>query len=427
MKNENKQSIDFKGLFDKYRNQILIGLAALVVIIIIAVVVGKIGKGAKNDPDAVRENAYPEVKTLINNYYDAYANGKTKEVKKYAMPISDNELSYMKLISKYVKSYKVKNIYTMQGVDSDACLVSVEVEMKFKDVKTSAPGLDFFYVSGIETGELYINNLYSQFNAKTKEYATEEQIVTRISEYEAKEEIKDLQTKVQEAYEKAIEKDEKLDVMVNSTFEGAVSEWIGTIALEQNQTPPQSALAGDDKKKEETDKKDQEEPKKDEPKEDKNNDDKKGETVKPKKVKVTEYVKTKEEVNLREGASTNTDAICMLKSGAKLKVLYMNVWGEWTCVKTSSGKKGYVRNDFLKTLANKNAVTGKDGCPEKNKKYKLVKKTNLLNKMKSSGKVISSLAKGSKVKIIAAYANGYSKVYTNGRTGYILTEKLKLD
>lgn len=421
MANNNIQLDKIKELCNKYRKQLIVGAGVLLLVIVVAVIIGKVS-GGKNDPDKLQKNAYKEVNKLIENYYSAYADGKTQKIKEYATPVSDNEVSYIKLFSKYVDSYNVKNVYTLQGVDSNSCLVSVEMEMKFKDVKTTAPGLDFFYITGLESGELYIDNIYSQFNARTKEYVTEEQIDKSIEAYEAREEIKELQSTVQADYEKAIDKDEKLDVMVNSTIEKAVSEWIGTIELEQNQTPPQSVLGDGNKKTDD---------KKDDEKTDGKEDETKDETDKKpevnKEIKVTEYVKTKEEVNLREGASTKKDSICMLKSGAKLKVVAMNVWGEWTLVKTSSGKKGYVRNDFLTTLDNKHTVAGQEGFPSKNKKYKLVKETNLLTKMKSSGKVISVLTKGTKVKVITAYENGYSKIKCNGRTGYVLTERLKLD
>ena len=46
--------------------------------------------------------------------------------------------------------------------------------MKFKDVDTVAPGLDFFYVRTNEDGSVYIDNLYSQYNLKIKENALDD-------------------------------------------------------------------------------------------------------------------------------------------------------------------------------------------------------------------------------------------------------------
>ncbi|MBE5905280.1 MAG: hypothetical protein E7277_00605 [Lachnospiraceae bacterium] len=429
---------------NKYRKQCYIGVGVVVLLVVLCFALGRGGSDNK-DKNGVLKNEYPEVKTLISNYYKAAANGDVKKLQAYATPISDNEKAYVKLFAKYVEKYEIRNIYTKRAVDSNSCLVSVEMGIKFKGVKTEAPGLDFFYVTGLDNKELYIVNLYSQFNAKTKEYKTEKQVTDCIEAYEGLEDVVALKEKVQTEYDKAIDGDEKLDLMINSTIEDSVSEWMGSITLAQNQTPPESVLYSvddekeqiEDSKKEEGTKEDskeadnkKEDAKKDDSKKDdsEKDDSEKKETEKEvKKVKVVEYVATKEEVNLRKGASTNTDSVVMLRGGAKLRAVAMSVYGDWTLVKTKSGKKGYVRNDFLKTLDNKYTTAGKDGYPKKKQKCKLLEKSNLLNKMKKSGKVISTLRKKTKVRVITCYANGYSKVKTNGRTGYILTEKLKFD
>lgn len=381
-------------------------------------------KTASGNAPVFEENANQQINELIENYYKAYVSGSEEKVAAYAVPISENEASYMKLFSEYVESYEVKNVYTQEGVDSNSCLVSVEMTMKFKDVDTPAPGLDFFYVTGVESGELHIVNLYSQFNERTKEYVTEGQIEQCIRKYEAREEVKELQAKVQAEYEDAVTSDEALDAMVNATIQDAVQQWMSSITLEQGQTPPQFAL-GNDSQTEEGEQSDASDADKKE--ETGKTEEEDSTTVEEKPevqdVKVVEYVKTKEEVNLRKGASTQSKSVCMLEGNVKMKVISMNVWGEWTYVKTKSGKKGYVRNDFLTTCDNDYTVVGQDGYPAK-KKYELLETTNLLTKMSDSAKVISSLTKGAKVKVITCYVNGYSKVIVNGRTGYVLTEKL---
>lgn len=402
----------------------------LVVFCVVMIVAGgkKLSKGnetASGNAKEFEKNANKQINTLIENYYEAYASGSEKKVSAYAAPISENEASYIELFSEYVEGYDVKNVYTQQGVDSNSYLVSVEMAIKFKDVATEAPGLDFFYVTGVESGELYIVNLYSQFNSRTKEYVTEDQIEQCIKQYESREEVKDLQAKVQAEYEDAVASDETLDAMVNVTIQDAVEQWMSSVTLVQGQTAPQFALGGDTSK---NDSEDQKDPSEDGSAEEGNKDEEQSEEdVKPEvqDVKITEYVKTTEEVNLRKGASTQKESICMLEGGVKLEVISMNVWGEWTYVKTKSGKKGYVRNDFLTTCENDYTVVGQDGYPEKNKKYELSETTNLMTKMTSSGKVISSLSKGTKVKVITCYVNGYSKVISNGRTGYVLTENLE--
>lgn len=426
-----KKDIDMKTLKDGFHKVVDLvkqnkrySCAAVLLVVFCVVLIVAGGKNPSNSQDRARKNApafeknaNKQINALIENYYRSYAEGSVKKVSAYAIPVSENEASYMKLFSEYVEGYDVKNVYTQQGVDSDSYLVSVEMAIRFKDVDTVAPGLDFFYVTGVDSENLHIVNLYSQFNSRTREYVTEEQIEQYIDEYESREEVKKLQEKVQAEYEDAIASDEALDAMVNVTIQNAVEQWMSSVKLEQGQTPPQSALGEEDAEADVD--------KENEDTEDKNTEDDKQEDVKPdvQDVKVVEYVKTKEEVNLRKGASTQKDSVCMLNGDVKLKVLSMNVWGEWTYVKTKSGKKGYVRNDFLTTCENDYTSVGKEGYPDK-KKYKLLETTNLLTRMSDSAKVISSLTEGTKVKVITCYVNGYSKVICNGRTGYVLTEKL---
>lgn len=416
-----------------HRRYVIASVLLIAFCVMLALVGGKATEQPKQasssgDPLAFEKNAYPQITKLIQNYYDACAKGDVEALAGLAMPISENEAAYIQLFSEYVKNYKIKNIYTQMGVDENSYLVSVEMEMNFKDIKTGAPGLDFFYVSSLEGGSLYIDNLYSQFNSRTKEYVTEEQIQACINKYENRQEVRELQSKIQAEYEDAVAADEQLDHMINSTIEQAVSEWMSTVTLVQNQLPPETILVGDEGEDHTGDGADN------------NTDDGSGNDEQPdgepeddppqqevQDVKVVEYVQTTSEVNLRKGASTTKDSLATLKKGVKLKVVNINVWGEWTRVETESGTKGYVRNDFLTTLDNEYTVAGQAGYPEKKQKLSVREAANLMTTMTKSGNVISSIPKDSVVRVITCYANGYSKVTCNGRTGYILTEVLVLE
>lgn len=47
---------------------------------------------------------------------------------------------------------------------------------KFKDVDTTAPGLETFYIRTREDGSLYIDNVYGQFNSQMEEYETDAEV-----------------------------------------------------------------------------------------------------------------------------------------------------------------------------------------------------------------------------------------------------------
>ena len=180
--------------------------------------------------------------TLINQYYTAYAAGDTDTLSTIATPLSENEKSYISVFSQYVDAYQNIKCYTKQGLDASSYLVSVYVEVKFKDVDTVAPGLDFFYVRTNEDGSVYIDNLYSQYNLKIKENALDTSIQNLISEYEDSEDVNTLQKEVQGKYDTAIASDDKLSEMISTTIPNAITEWAGTIVSQNTDVYKRQAL-----------------------------------------------------------------------------------------------------------------------------------------------------------------------------------------
>ena len=147
------------------------------------------------------------IKELLEKYYEAYAQGDTAELEKVAIPVSDNEKSYISVLSKYYE--KIMNItyYSKQGATDGSYFVSVRTDIKFYDVDSTAPALDFFYVETNADGKLFINNLYSIYNLNFAENPMDSDIYTLIQQYMQQEDFEKLQGKVQVAYNEAISVD----------------------------------------------------------------------------------------------------------------------------------------------------------------------------------------------------------------------------
>ena len=402
---------------EKNKRYVIAAGALICFVLILFFAVGKgglFGRGSSSG-DAARfaENKNKDVEKLIRNYYDAYAKGDVKKLSSYAAPISPNEAEYIKLFGGYIKEYTIKKIYAQQGIDENSCCVTVEIEIEFEGVTTKAPGLDFFYITGLQTGTLYINNLYSQFNLRTGEYVTESQIDKCISKFENRPEMKELQEKIQKKYEEAILKDEKLDILINETINTAVNEWMETAVLLQNEMPPAFVIGegtddnGDDNGEGEGEGEDEPDPQEEEPIE-----------IDP-ELEIIEYAITTAEVNVRYGASTEKRAIGKAAEGAKVIVLAIDPWGEWSYVQVNDDLKGFIRNDFLITQDNEESIAGLQGYPDKEDKVAVSEDVDLMNSMKSYGKVITRLMSGTQVTIINVYRNGFAKVTVNGKIGYL--------
>lgn len=380
---------------------------------------------------------------LIGQYYEAYAAGNIDVLKALATPISDNEATYIKALSEYVQEYRINEIYMQQADDGSSAMVSVDMGIKFKNVKLPAPGLDFFYVQKTEEGRYFINNLYSQFNAQLEEYIGDEMVGLQLEKYEQQEEIIELQTRIQAEYETALEESSALSKMVNTTVQDAIAAWRqGIDSLEQYQEAPEFALADigktDDPNTPDGESSDEENSGKDENTGDTNtgndesqssnngteNSDKNEETGENQQQNENgeeqeeKRVKTTDVVNLRKKATTESAKLILVPAGVTLKVKGTSQNGKWTKV-TYQGKTGFIKNTYLKEVK-----AGNDDYPEEGDEIVLTSTVNIRKSMSKQAKKVGVAYAGETVVVVMCYEEGWTKVKWNGKTGYILTELL---
>ena len=212
----------------------IVGLVVILVLIVVAVLLQKddAEQTVQYTPDGVEifaVDAYPEVMTLIEQYYNYYAAGDFESLQTIAAPFSAHELAYMSLLSQYVEGYQNMTFYTKTGLDSGSYMVNVYLEMKFEGVDTLAPGLDFFYVRTNEEGTLYIDNSYSEYNMKNNDNPLDVNIHNLIKEHEQHEDLIALLTETTVKFNTAIESDANLSAMVNETIPTAISAWMADV------------------------------------------------------------------------------------------------------------------------------------------------------------------------------------------------------
>ena len=374
--------------------------------------------------DAVQEfevDAYEDVNTLINQYYTAYAAGDTDTLQTIATPLSENEKSYISVFSQYVDAYQNIKCYTKQGLDASSYLVSVYVEVKFKDVDTVAPGLDFFYVRTNDDGSVYIDNLYSQYNLKIKENALDTSIQNLISEYEGSEDVNSLQKEVQDKYDTAVASDDKLSEMIQTTIPNAITEWAGTIVSQNTETesteqqvPEETTEAEQTEMPEEnTDQPEENGPTQSEP----------------------DTVYAVDTVNVRAAADTESEKLGTLEQGTALTRTGTD--GEWSIV-NYNGQTGYIKTEYLTTKnadsEADNGQTDNGGNDEQTSAGDFIAEgtvitlkdsVNVRSGMSESDSKIGTAFTGEKVTVVMSYAEGWTKVTWNGQTGYIKTSLLQ--
>lgn len=367
-------------------------------------------------------DAYEDVNNLIVQYYTAYAAGDMTTLTGIATPVSANEQSYITMFSQYVEEYQNIRCYTKRGLDADSYLVSVEMEIKFAGVDTSAPGLDFFYVRTTENGSLYIDNLYSQYNLSNQENALDTSIQNLIYGFENEEDFVELQNDVQSRYDAAVAADENLSAMIYTTIPTAIDTWVSQVAMQNAQnttdgtevaTEPTEVMG--------------------EPGEETPAEEVTPAEEAPAEETTTETYYTTDKVNVRAEASTDGEKLGSLEKGTAIGVIAVEE--DWAHV-NYGGYDGYIKQEYL-TKDTPNAVntdTDTDTDEEENAGtasltegtvITLQNTVNIRSSMSETSDRVGTAYAGEKVKVVMSYAEGWTKVTWNNKTGYIKSSLLQ--
>ena len=240
-------------------NKKYVGVAAvLLCLIILLAVVTANGKKDKKENTEVTEQTQvsvedfqfeteytddkkDEITQLLQNYYKAYVSADLDTLANIAYPMTDNEKSYIGVVSQYYETVSDITVYSKAGLENGSYFVSVENNIKFYGVDTVAPTLDFFYIATDDNGQLYINNVYSNFNRTYAEEELDSGIVSLISKYTSDSDFANLQESVQSKYDEAVNSDANLKEMLETTLTGAIKQWYTTVRVDNStQTTEQS-------------------------------------------------------------------------------------------------------------------------------------------------------------------------------------------
>ena len=439
-KEQPKSGFDAAALWElvkKYKRYIAAGALFVAMVVVLAKCTGPVTDTPKEpvadeqmadqagQTEKFQVDAIPEINELISTYYTAYAAGDVAALDEIAQPISDTEKSYIKVFSEYVDSYENLSCHTKSGLNDGEYVVSVYLEMKFKDVATAAPGLDFFYLRTNESGKLYIDNAYSQFNQSNMEESTEADVQALINEFEQAEDVMELQSEVQQKYEQAIAADADLNKMANETIPNAIATWVQSLtqAGDTAQEPADQTGEEDKPAADETAKDDQNT---DEKSEEEKSEEK---TENPDGESKTAYAM--DGINLRKGAGTDKAIVTQIPLGGKLKI-YPDTEKDGWVKAVYDGKKGYVKREYVTTKKSE-VPSGTDTAGEdepakalpQGKEITLSDSVNVRVSMSETADKVGLAYQGDTVKVIQSYAEGWTKVEWNGQTGYIKTELIK--
>lgn len=113
---------------------------------------GNVAKGIS----LLMKNAYPEVNKLIMDYFVARLMVDKAAITKIVDDINYAGIDRLPKLNKHIEHIKLVDCYTIDGPEKGSVMVYAKIKLKFKGIRTSASGIDGFYVKPDKTGKLKI-------------------------------------------------------------------------------------------------------------------------------------------------------------------------------------------------------------------------------------------------------------------------------
>lgn len=353
------------------RNMVFICVLIAAAIVVIAVlVINYRSRKAEEDAAPVisssseyEVSADSEIDELMAEYFSAYADDDVDALLNSAHPFTDNEKEYIQICSSYVESYENIVCYSAEAQAEGTYLTAVYFEKIYYDIDTAAPGILYFYIETNEAGELYIDNVYSEYNLTYGETEVDPQISTELAVFEAEEDIAALAAEVQADYEEAVASDEDLKEMVEVTLPAALADWEAELQeelaedeeSEAEEESEEEADAEEDASAEEETSEDEDASEDDSSAEDSSSSEDSSEAEESEneeEVTVTEdvaWVYVTDDVIIRKKPSTSSSALATATSGSEVRQLAVRSDG-WTKIKTGD-ITGYIKTEYISDTA----------------------------------------------------------------------------
>lgn len=390
---DNQNSNDFLKRYGKY----IAVIAVALILIIIIVFSGKkqdtgtttgantevIGISEANEtastenPNALKEDAYPEINQLINTYFTALRDQDVETLSNIMETNGEIDEEKIRKEGEYIEDYRNIKCYTREGIVEGTYIVFPYYDIKFLNVDTLAPSMIWLYVCTNEDGSLYINK--STFDGEVAAY---------IDEVCNSEEAKQLVESVESSFAAAMEQDETLAQFVTKLREGADP----TIPEE---TEPQT---------EETPAETEEQ----QPEENEGGDSQQSE----------ETVYASQTVNVRKSPSTDGDQAGQLYAGESIQRI--GTEGEWSKV-LFGGEECYIKSEFLTT---EQTQAADDGFEIVDEYVEALQNVRMRKSPSTEGEIVGTLDGGTEVHRIG-YSEQWSRIQHEGETCYVASEFLR--
>ncbi|MFI3212164.1 MAG: SH3 domain-containing protein [Eubacteriales bacterium] len=332
---------------------------------------------------------YPELNSLMKQYYQALADGDVDTINEIKEYTSDTDLIQIQKKSEYIEEYTSLAVYSKVGPKTNSYIVFVTYDVKFLDYESVAPGLNTWYVYLDENG---------QYKIIDKEL--DDDVVEFLNVISAQTEVIDLFNEVQVKYNEAKTADTDLGTFLDNLpnlLAASVGEALA--ALEEPVEVEEIEEV-------------EEEP-----------------TVVVTKVRATDVV------NIRSSDSQESDRIGQAQIGEEFELIELKANG-WAHIVFEDGE-GYILAEYLEDSEVEeveSTATTEDEEEEETEEADAsdvtdtITITDTINIRKSASTTADKLGvvyPGDELDILLEQADGWTKVSYNGQVGYVLSELLE--
>lgn len=364
----------------------------------------------------LEENAYPEVNTLVSNYYKAMAEGDVDAVVSMNEYVEEKEKLRIREMSKYTEDYPELTVYTKKGPVEGSYLAYIYSKMKFTEYDQLVPGLQAFYICTDENGDCYING--GEDNSVVVQY---------IKDVSLQEDVVDLYNRINVEYNEMVETDAELGAYLydlSARIDVSVGEALAKAEAEAaKQQQEQEAAAQENEAENGTEA------------EAGGEGDEAQETelaaATVKKVKATNVV------NIRSSDSETADRLGKAQVGDEFTLLEERGNG-WSKI-TFEGRDAFIKSEYLELASeapaagngagsttaqtNKNTQTAAQTASAGNGGTVTVKTSvNVRKSASEDGEKLGLAYKGDKLELVMKQADGWTRVKYNGQTAFVKSD-----
>lgn len=339
----------------------------------------------------LKENDSPEIKELIENYYEAQVTGDMDTIRTLVDVIDDSEAIRIEETSKYLESFPTLDIYTKPGPVENSYLVYISLKEKFKDYNNPIPGMEVYYVCVDESGRYYICNSDNG----------DESELEYISIASLQDDVIDLSNKINVEYNNMVAEDEELQQFL-ADFKAEIEKKVGEMLVlsEANNT---SEDGGEDTAAD-------------------------GEES-PQTVTVVTKVKAIDVVNIRSSDSETADKLGKAAIGDEFKLIE-KIDNGWSKVEYE-GKSAYIKSMYLEDVEFVEVDTETDtetpantqvGSDAVTGTVKATANVRIRSEASETSEKLGLAYKGQKLDLIEHQDNGWTKIRYNGHIAYVKSD-----